>query len=100
MAKSHVDSEKDAQQSDTLLARRRLLKIGAYVPPLVLGMMIAAPYSASAGNNNPKAGVGNGLSCAPCSCAPCGQAGADNVKKCQKKKDQCNPKNAKQGQGQ
>ncbi len=44
-------------------ARRRLLKLGAYVPPAVLGMAILGALP-----DHARAGIG---SCAPNACRPC-----------------------------
>lgn len=85
--------------SDEMLARRRLLKLGAYVPPAVLGMMIVGGMPTPA-----QAVVG---SCCPSACQPCidlaagGETEGDgfepfkNKKKCQKKWRKCNKKRAR-----
>lgn len=56
-------------------ARRRLLKLGAYVPPAILGMMIMGQRSAWAsggkGGKGGKGGGGHGASCNPSACSPC-----------------------------
>jgi len=47
--------------SDEMLIRRRLLKLGAYVPPAIMGMMIFGTGIASA----------SAVSCCPKICSPC-----------------------------
>ncbi|HCS13849.1 MAG: hypothetical protein COS82_04740 [Zetaproteobacteria bacterium CG06_land_8_20_14_3_00_59_53] len=67
-----------ASDEQALLARRRLLKIGAYVPPAIVGMaVIGSASKAFAGNSN-AGGNGNGHayghsigSCMPSACQPC-----------------------------
>lgn len=54
---------KHTTTSDEMLARRRLLKLGVYVPPAVLGMMIVGGMPTPA-----QAVVG---SCCPSACQPC-----------------------------
>jgi len=69
--------------SDEMLARRRLLKLGVYVPPAVLGMMIVGgmPTQAVAG------------SCCPSACQPCINLGNNtNSKKCRKNWKKCSKK--------
>jgi hypothetical protein len=65
MSKStHSDTKDDAVASDqALLARRRLLKLGAYVPPAILGMAILGSMPSAA-----YATIG---SCSPSACQPC-----------------------------
>ncbi|MDQ6958408.1 MAG: hypothetical protein Q9M24_04770 [Mariprofundaceae bacterium] len=85
--------------SDEMLARRRLLKLGAYVPPAVLGMMIIGGMPTPA-----QAVVG---SCCPSACQPCisltsgvGEEGKPlNRKQCNKKVNKCNKKRAKLKKG-
>ncbi len=50
--------------SDEMLARRRLLKLGVYVPPAVMGMMIFGTDIAFADKTT--------ASCCPNACTPCG----------------------------
>ena len=62
-------------------ARRRLLKLGAYVPPAILGMAIMAQTGrALAEGNKNRNGNGNENepSCCPRGCAPCGNANNRN----------------------
>jgi len=85
--------------SDEMLARRRLLKLGAYVPPAVLGMMIVGGMPTPA-----QAVVG---SCCPSACQPCidlaagvGEKGKPlKAKDCNKKWKKCNKKRAKLKKG-
>ncbi len=73
---------------EAMRARRRLLKLGAYVPPAVLGMMILGGLP-----RNAEAVVG---SCAPSACQPCIDMNNPNLppKKRNKKRKQCNKKRA------
>jgi len=85
--------------NDEMLARRRLLKLGAYVPPAVLGMMIVGGMPTQA-----MAVVG---SCCPSACQPCIDLAAGgetekggfepfkNKQKCNKKWKKCNKKRRK-----
>lgn len=52
-------------------ARRRLLKLGAYVPPAILGMMIMGQKSAWASGGHGGHGGHGGASCNPSACNPC-----------------------------
>ena len=73
--------------SDEMLARRRLLKLGVYVPPAVLGMMIVGgmPTLAQAV-----------ASCCPSACQPCINLGNNtNSKKCRKNWKKCRRKQRK-----
>ncbi len=80
---------------EELRARRRLLKLGAYVPPAVLGMMILGGLP-----RNAEAVVG---SCAPSACQPCIDVAAGinskngkplTAKQANKKRRKCNKKQA------
>ncbi len=65
-------------------ARRRLLKLGAYVPPAILGMAIMARtgQALAEGNKNQNGnGNENEPSCCPRGCAPCGNANNRNRNK-------------------
>jgi len=84
--------------SDEMLARRRLLKLGVYVPPAVLGMMIVGGIPTPA-----QAVVG---SCCPAACQPCIELAAGGEtekgkfepfkkKECNKKWRKCNRKRRK-----
>jgi len=87
--------------NDEMMARRRLLKLGAYVPPAVLGMMIVGGMPTPA-----QAVVG---SCCPAACQPCidlaaggetekGKKGGFepfSKKECNKKWRKCNRKRRK-----
>ncbi len=78
------------QKSARFSSRRRLLRLGAYVPPAVLGAMVVAQGDAwASGDKNSNSGGGN-PSCAPCYCAPCGRDGEKNRKKCKEKRRSCN----------
>ncbi|MDX8409179.1 MAG: hypothetical protein R8J84_03920 [Mariprofundales bacterium] len=80
-------------------ARRRLLKVGAYVPPAVLGAMVLNQSNAWASgdkgskgskDDGSKSGGGsNNPSCAPCFCAPCGRSGGKNSKACDDHRGGC-----------
>jgi len=74
--------------NEAMRARRRLLKLGAYVPPAVLGMMILGGLP-----RNAEAVVG---SCAPSACQPCIDMNNPNLppKKRNKKRKKCNKKRA------
>jgi len=83
------------QNDKTFSSRRRLLRLGAYAPPAVLGAMIISQQDAWASgedksdkSSNSSGGGGN-ASCAPCFCAPCGRDGKKNSKKCDDKKKGC-----------
>ena len=80
---------------EDLRARRRLLKLGAYVPPAVLGMMILGGLP-----RNAEAVIG---SCAPSACQPCidlatginAEKGTPlTAKQVNKKRNSCNQKRA------
>ena len=77
--------------SDEMLARRRLLKLGAYIPPAILGMMILGlPQSA-------EAVVG---SCCPSACNPCIELASgdiDNRRECFRKWRRCRRKRRRMG---
>ncbi len=57
----------------TSLSRRRLLKLGAYVPPAIVGMAIISsmPDAAQAGGKDKDKGGGGHGSCNPNACNPC-----------------------------
>jgi len=57
--------------ADEFQARRRLLKLGAYVPPAILGMMIMGQKSAWADGKGGGKGGHHGASCGPSACSPC-----------------------------
>lgn len=60
----HSKVNDDAAAPDqALLARRRLLRLGAYVPPAILGMAILGSMPTAA-----HAAIG---SCSPSACQPC-----------------------------
>lgn len=62
--------EQEAPAEDTaLLARRRLLKLGAYVPPAIVGMAVLGSFSDPAFAS--KHGHGTVGSCMPSACRPC-----------------------------
>jgi len=76
----HGETVRDETISDDMLARRRLLKLGVYVPPAVLGMMIVGgmPTQAVAG------------SCCPVACNPCTKLGGNtNPEKCKEHWRRC-----------
>lgn len=81
-------TQEEATDDPVSLARRRLLKAGAYVPPAVVGMMLAGQSSAWAARGKHK-----NPSCNPCSCGPCYKTGEKNRKKCEKKRRKCANKN-------
>ena len=64
-ASSNGQNHKPA--SDEMLVRRRLLKLGAYVPPAIMGMMILGTVSAFADGGD----HGTSASCCPRACNPC-----------------------------
>ncbi len=85
------------QPAKTFASRRRLLRLGAYAPPAILGAMAISQQDAwaSGGDKNSNhssdsnsSGGGN-ASCAPCFCAPCGRSGEKNSKACDDKRKQC-----------
>ncbi len=89
---------KHTTSSDEMLARRRLLKLGVYIPPAVLGMMIIGGMPTPA-----QAVVG---SCCPSACQPCLDLAAGgetekggfepfSKKECRKKWRKCNKKRRK-----
>lgn len=60
--------------------RRRLLKLGAYVPPAILGMAILGREAdASEGDSYKGHNIG---SCLPSACSPCLDSGNKNKGKC------------------
>jgi len=71
----HGETVRNETITDEMLARRRLLKLGVYVPPAVLGMMIVGGMPTPA-----QAALG---SCCPNACNPCINLGNEtNSKKC------------------
>ncbi len=58
-----LNSQQRKPASDEMLIRRRLLKLGAYVPPAIMGMMILGTGIASADDD--------AVSCCPKVCSPC-----------------------------
>lgn len=60
-----IKSHKEDPASQT---RRRLLKLGAYVPPAIIGMAI---ISGLPGTSHAKQTVTNQGSCKPSACRPC-----------------------------
>ena len=81
MSKNEVTDKmgQDKPQSKTDLAsdsRRRLLKLGAYVPPAIIGMAIISsmPGGVHASGDDKKDGGDDGganMSCNPNACNPC-----------------------------
>ncbi|MDX8391914.1 MAG: hypothetical protein R8K53_05025 [Mariprofundaceae bacterium] len=61
----------DKTDESALLARRRLLKLGAYVPPAIVGMAMIGSMPKAA-----HAAVG---SCLPSSCQPCVDSDDDDT---------------------
>jgi len=90
LAMSHKSrsNESDSTRSGADPARRRLLRLGAYVPPAVLGMMIVGGMPRDA-----QAVVG---SCAPSACQPCIDMNNPALPpaKRNKKRRKCNKKRA------
>ena len=92
MIKPTQETEMQAREAspvdEELRARRRLLKLGAYVPPAVLGMMILGGLP-----RNAEAVVG---SCAPSACQPCIDMNNPALPpaKRNKKRRKCNKKRA------
>ena len=67
---NEMNKEIDASIADPVLqSRRRLLKLGAYVPPAILGMAIISSAAHASGDD--KSGGGNIGSCNPNACSPC-----------------------------
>ncbi len=68
------DQKKDRLSTDqpdesALLARRRLLKLGAYIPPAIVGMAIIGSMSKTAHASRGHGGTVG--SCMPSACQPC-----------------------------
>jgi len=62
-----IDAQKNEEasaSSQTSMARRRLLRLGAYVPPAIVGMAIINGMPGTAFANKPG-------SCRPSACRPC-----------------------------
>ena len=74
---SDKQHESDQKLTPEQQARRRLLKLGAYVPPAILGMAIMAQtgLAQASGNSSNSNGGGSGASCCPLACSPCGLTG-------------------------
>jgi len=75
------NNQQRKQASDEMLARRRLLKLGAYIPPVMMGMMILGTdvaYAAAA-------------SCCPKLCSPCKEHPHGHACKEKKKGKKCKP---------
>lgn len=87
-AEKEIPAMADAEQPQTapqktpsneFETRRRLLRLGAYAPPAILGMMIMGQRSAwASGDKSGKSGGGGhgcnphgGASCSPSACSPC-----------------------------
>ena len=72
-------SEWNAHADESALrARRRLLKLGAYVPPAIVGMAILGPFTASASDGSDHhhddhhhCRPHHHASCMPSACRPC-----------------------------
>lgn len=75
MAKqNNAQNHQETSTSDgqAMLARRRLLKIGAYVPPAILGMAIIGSTSQAFAANGKGNAYGHSIgSCMPSACQPC-----------------------------
>ncbi len=68
------DNQQRKPISDGMLVRRRLLKLGAYVPPAIMGMMILGRGVASADGSSDGSGDHrhhSSASCGPKACSPC-----------------------------
>jgi len=83
-----------SQKKKTFSSRRRLLRLGVYAPPAVLGAMMISQQNAWASGEDKSSdgnssGGGGNASCAPCFCAPCGRSGSKNSKECDDKKQGC-----------
>lgn len=86
----HSETKDDVTVSDQVsLARRRLLKLGAYVPPAILGMAILGSMPSTA-----YATIG---SCKPSACQPC--LDAKEGKGGNLARNQCRHEQAKMGGG-
>jgi uncharacterized protein (DUF2345 family) len=70
-------------------SRRRLLKLGAYVPPAIIGMAIISnmPGEVLAKSGESKSGGGAAMSCNPNACNPC--LGDKDGKQTNKDKKEC-----------
>jgi len=67
---NEMNKEIKANTEDSVLqSRRRLLKLGAYVPPAILGMAIISSTAHASGDD--KSGGGAAQSCNPSACSPC-----------------------------
>jgi len=62
-------SSKEQTDESALLARRRLLKLGAYVPPAIVGMAIIGSAANAAHASSGHGGTVG--SCMPSACQPC-----------------------------
>jgi hypothetical protein len=72
---NEINKEIGANAADPVFqSRRRLLKLGAYVPPAILGMAIISTAHAS---DDKDKGGGNSGSCNPSACNPCLGGGKD-----------------------
>jgi len=78
-----------ASTDQASLSRRRLLKLGAYVPPAIIGMAIISsmPGVSHADDDKDKGGGGN-ASCMPSACSPCEHVGKKDKNK-RKNKRKC-----------
>jgi len=63
-----LKNEPEKTDNSALLARRRLLKLGAYVPPAIIGMAVLGSMPGSASASGTHGTVG---SCMPSACQPC-----------------------------
>ena len=73
---NEMNKEIDVSIADPVLqSRRRLLKLGAYVPPAILGMAIISSAAHASGDD--KSGGGATGSCNPSACNPCLGGGKD-----------------------
>ncbi len=72
--------EPDQKLTPEQQARRRLLKLGAYVPPAILGMAIMARtgLAQASGNNSNSNGNSGRATCCPLACNPCASGGNSN----------------------
>ncbi len=68
MTKHHTKEDK---LDNTQLARRRLLKAGVYMPPAILGVMLASPKNAEAVTVDCGGGVLITISAWSTACCPC-----------------------------
>jgi len=67
---------KPAETDQASQARRRLLKLGAYVPPAIIGMAIIGKMPQAHASSSGSSGHGNAYghhigSCMPSACKPC-----------------------------